>query len=75
MRYSMNKNTKLGGDLRKFLEGETLPKFENSLKIHEIDDIFTLDIEDRKQYYVVLKIFEPKLIEEITILKFTEIAR
>jgi len=48
MRYSMNKNTTLGGDLRKFLEGETLPKFENSLKIHEIDDIFTLDIEDRK---------------------------
>ena len=44
----MDKYTTLGGDLRRFLEEETLPKFENSIKIHEIDDIFTLDIEDRK---------------------------
>ena len=44
----MDKSTTMGGDLRRFLEGETLPEFENSIKIHKIDDIFTLEIEDRK---------------------------
>ncbi len=73
--HSMDKNATRGGDLGWFLEGKTHPKFENSVKIHEIDDIFALDIEDKKWYYVVLKTFEPKLIEEITILKFTEVAK
>ena len=73
--HSMDENATRGGDLGWFLEGKTHPKFENSVKIHEIDDIFALDIEDKKWYYVVLKTFEPKLIEEITILKFTEVAK
>jgi parvulin-like peptidyl-prolyl isomerase len=70
--HSMDLSSKRGGDLGWFPEGKMHPDFENAVKTHNPGDVFTLDIEDRKWYYIILKTFKPKLIEEITILKFTE---
>ena len=70
--HSMDINAKRGGDLGWFPEGQMHIDFENAVKSHNLGDIFTLDIEEHKWYYIILKTFEPKRIEEITILKFTE---
>ncbi|WP_422104754.1 peptidylprolyl isomerase [Winogradskyella sp.] len=73
--HSMDLNAKRGGDLGWFPEGRMHPDFENAAKIHDKDDIFTLDIEDRQWYYIVLKTHEAKPIEEITVLKYTEVTK
>jgi len=70
--HSMDINAKKGGDLGWFQKGLMHTDFENAVKTHEFGDIFTLDIKDKKWYYIILKTFKPKLIEEIRILKFTE---
>ncbi len=70
--HSMDINAKRGGDLCWFPEGQINQDFENAVKSHYLSDVFKLDIEERRSYYVILKTFEPKHIEEIIILKFTE---
>lgn len=70
--HSMDLSANQGGDLGWFAEGVMHPEFEAAIKTHKMNDVFTLDIEDKKWHYVVLKTYEPKLIEEITVLKFTE---
>lgn len=70
--YSMDINAKKGGDSGWF-EDEVMPsKFEQEVKNHNINDIFRVDIAKDNAYYVVLKSHEPKTIEEITVLKFSE---
>ncbi|WP_111682793.1 peptidylprolyl isomerase [Winogradskyella tangerina] len=73
--HSMDLNAKRGGDLGWFPEGQMHPDFENAVKSHSKDDIFTLDIPDRQWYYIVLKTYEAKDIEEITVLKYTEVTK
>ena len=70
--HSMDINAKRGGDSGWFSEGQMHTDFENAIKSHDVGDVFTLDIEEQKWYYIILKTFEPKDIEEITLLKFTE---
>jgi hypothetical protein len=70
--HSMDINAKRGGDLGWFPEGQMHQEFENAVRSHDLGDVFTLDIEEPKWHYIILKTFEPKRIEEITILKFTE---
>lgn len=70
--HSMDINAKRGGDLGWFPEGKMHQEFENAVRSHDLGDVFTLDIEEPKWHYIILKTFEPKRIEEITILKFTE---
>ncbi len=70
--HSMDINAKRGGDLGWFPEGQIHQNFENAVKSHDLGDVFLLDIEERRSFCVILKTFEPKHIEEITILKFTE---
>ncbi len=68
----MDINAKRDGDLGWFPEGQIHQDFENAIKSHYLGDVFMLDIEEGRSYDVILKTFEPKHIEEITILKFTE---
>jgi parvulin-like peptidyl-prolyl isomerase len=57
------------GDLNWFNEGEMVPEFEIAVKKHKKDEIFTVDVPERKWYYVTLKTHEDKEIQELTILK------
>ena len=70
--HSMDTSAQKGGDLGWFAEGVMYIDFENAVKQHNVNDIFTLDITDKKWYYIILKTYEPTLIEEITVLKITE---
>ncbi|MCB0400290.1 MAG: peptidylprolyl isomerase [Winogradskyella sp.] len=70
--HSMDLNAKRGGDLGWFPEGDMHPMFEEAVKEHDTNDIFTLDIEDRNWYYVILKTHDSKTIEEITVLQYSE---
>lgn len=70
--YSMDSGANKGGDLGWFAEGMMHQEFENAVKAHSTGDIFTIDINDRNWHYIVLKTFDPKPIEEIIVLKFTE---
>ena len=73
-KYSMDGNANRGGDLGWFAKGEMHPIFEDTIigTTANVDDTFTVDIEDRQWYYVVLKTFEPKDIKEIKVLKVVE---
>ena len=73
--HSMDINANKGGDLGWFPEGQTHPDFENAVKTQSKGDIFTLDIPDKQWYYVVLKTYDAEPIEEITVLKYTEVVK
>jgi parvulin-like peptidyl-prolyl isomerase len=65
--YTMDGN--LNGNLGWFTEGMMVPEFENAIKNHKVNDIFTVDVPTEKWYYVTLKTFEEKEVESLTILK------
>lgn len=73
-RYSMDINSKRGGDSGWFSIGEMEPEFENQIisDHHAIGDIFTVDVPSKNLYYVVLKTYDKKMIEEIKVLKIVE---
>lgn len=73
--HSMNSGAKRGGDLGWFPEGKMHLDFEEAIKSHDTNDIFTLDITDQKWHYVVLKTHDAKPIKEITVLKYTEVTK
>jgi len=57
------------GDLGWFSEGMMIPDFENAVKNHKQNEIFKVDVTDKKWYYIVLKTFEDKELEELSVLK------
>lgn len=73
-RYSMDENANRGGDLGWFRTGDLHPGFENAIvnNSYAVDDIFEVDVVEKQWYYVVLKTYDTKLIEEIKVLKVTE---
>lgn len=73
-RYSMDDNANRGGDLGWFRIGDLYPDFEQAIvnNSYAINDIFEVDIPEKQWYYVVLKTHNPKVIEEIKVLKVTE---
>jgi parvulin-like peptidyl-prolyl isomerase len=70
--YSMDINASKGGDLGWFENGKMHQDFENAVKSHSKEDIFTLDINEQNWHYVILKTHDAKKIEEITVLRFSE---
>ncbi|MNX46083.1 Peptidyl-prolyl cis-trans isomerase C [compost metagenome] len=66
-KYSMD-NSK-DGDLGWFSEGTMVPEFETAIKNHKQNDVFKVDVPDKKWYYIVLKTFNDKEVEELSILK------
>ncbi len=72
--YSMDQNKTRGGDSGWITYGEMLPEFEEQVmsEAHQIGDIFLVDIESNKSYYVVKKTYDKKSITEVKVLKVIE---
>ena len=77
MQYSMDQNKSRGGDSGWFTYGEMLPEFEQQVmnENHQIDDLFTVNVESNQWYYVVKKTYDKKSITEIKVLKVVESTR
>ncbi len=73
-KYSMGDNVDKGGDIGWFAKGEMAPEFdeETTTEKHTIGDIFNVDIPSENKYYVLVKTYEPKDINEIKVLKIVE---
>lgn len=66
-KYTMDSSP--DGDLGWFSEGMMIPDFENAVRNHKQNDIFKVDVADKKWYYIVLKTFGDKELEEVSVLK------
>ncbi|WP_223034547.1 peptidylprolyl isomerase [Hanstruepera marina] len=71
LQYSMDKNAKKGGDLGWFTKGTYYPEFEYVITSgnHQLNDIFTLDIDEKNWHYVILITYDVKEIREVKALK------
>jgi parvulin-like peptidyl-prolyl isomerase len=76
-KYSMDKNKTRGGDSGWFTFGDMLPEFEQKVMndSHQVNDIFTVNVESNQWYYVVKKTHDKKSITEIKVLKVVESIR
>lgn len=70
-RYSMDMNKNKGGDSGWFKKRAVPEDFRNAAlsSIRAANETFKVDLEDKDWYYLVLKSYSPKLIEEILVLE------
>jgi hypothetical protein len=66
--YSMDGNAKKGGDLGWFEERQMVDIFENEVKNHKLEEIYPIDIPDKKWFYVVKNTYEPIRSKKITVI-------
>ena len=66
--YNMDGNQK-AGDTGFFDSGMMVPAFEAAVKNHKKGDIFKVDIQENKWYYVVKKTFDNQVDRQITYIK------
>ncbi|ANE52117.1 peptidylprolyl isomerase [Flavisolibacter tropicus] len=57
------------GDVGWFKENVMAAAFEQAVKQHKRNDIFTVDIPDSKWYFVILKTFDDRITTRLTVLK------
>ena len=60
------------GDNGWFREKTLMPEFEAAVRQHKKGDLFTVDIPENKWYYVVLKTFNDRVTQELTMLKLSD---
>ena len=65
--YTMDGNPT--GDTGWFTEKMMVKDFEEAVKKHKENDLFTIDIPENKWYYVTFKTFDDRIIKRLTILK------
>lgn len=72
--FSEDQTAKKGGDIGWVTTGDLHPNFELKLSEnnYQVNDIFTINISEQNRYYVAVKTYDNKLIEEIKVLKITE---
>ena len=72
--YSMDRNATRGGDSGWITKNDTSTELETAIlnETHGINEIFTLDVPEKNHYYVIVKTHNPKVIEEIKVLKVSE---
>ena len=77
LRYSMDSNKKQGGDSGWITYGDMLPEFGAKVMNdnYAVDDVFEVDVESNKWYYVVQKTHDQKNITEVKVLKVVESKR
>ena len=73
-KYSMDNTRNKGGDSGWITFGDMLPEFEDKVMndTHQVDDVFTVNVETNKWYYVVKKTHDKKTITEVKVLKVVE---
>lgn len=73
-RYSMDTNRKRGGDSGWITHGDMLPEFEEHVlnDDHKLDDVFMVNVESNKWYFVVKKTYDKKKIREVKVLRVVE---
>lgn len=59
LKYSMDGNSKKGGDIGWFEEGQMVKVFEDSIKSHSVGDIYYVDVPENKWYYIVKNTYDP----------------
>ncbi|MBT8273355.1 MAG: peptidylprolyl isomerase [Bacteroidia bacterium] len=74
IQYSMDTNRKRGGDSGWITHGDMLPEFEEHVlnDDHKLDDIFLVNVESNKWYFVVKKTYDKKKIQEVKVLRVVE---
>lgn len=74
LKYSMDSNKKQGGDSGWITNGDMLPEFEEKVMndSYGVDDVFKVNVESNKWYYVVQKTHDKKSITEVKVLKVVE---
>lgn len=65
--YNMDSNPT--GDVGWFSEGMMVTEFEEAVRAHKKNDIFTIDVPDQGWYYVTLKTHEDRRVKLVTVLK------
>lgn len=72
--HSSGPTAKMGGDTGWIKLGDISEAFDKKAfkESHAINDVFTIDDVKNKKYYIVMKTQDKTIIEEITVLKFTE---
>lgn len=67
-KYNMDKNPN-NGDLGWFPDGKMLKEVDFEINRHEKGEVFNVDISDKKWYYVMVKNFDDKKNEILTVIK------
>jgi PPIC-type PPIASE domain len=66
--YSMDGNSKKEGDLGWFEEGQMMKEFEDSILKHRFEEVFKVDIAEKKWYYIVKNSHIPRYGKKATVL-------
>ena len=70
-KYNMDGNSKKG-DLGWFKTATMVPEFENAVRKHKKGDVFLVNVDSRKWYYVVLKTYTDRINNKLTLIKIKE---